>query len=77
MELTDNSIESYGFKRVNNSTFRKGALTVQNGYVHNGHSINERILTTKKAYKVCYKGKYVTMIQNTIDLNYVLANFNK
>ena len=75
MELTNEIIENYGFARINNSMFKKGNITLQNGWIHNGFNVYERILTQKKAYKVCHNGKYIMMIRDEKDLNYVLSNY--
>lgn len=71
MDLTNEIIEQHGFKRINNSMWRLGDITLQNGYSHEGNSIYERILSTKKAYKVSYLGKYVRMITNIEQLTEV------
>lgn len=62
MDLTNEIIERNGFNRINNSMWRLGYITLQNGYTDEGGSLYERILSTKKAYKVCIKGKYLQMI---------------
>ena len=64
MELTNEIIEQYGFKRVNNSTWRRGEITLQKGYTHECENIYERILNTKKAYRACVKGRFYKMIKN-------------
>ncbi len=62
MELTIEIIEKYGFKRINNSMYRKGNITLQNTRIHEGSSVLERIINTKKGYKICIRGKFVTNI---------------
>lgn len=64
MELTNEIVEQYGFKRINNSMWRLGDITLQNGWTHEGENIYERILNTKKAYRACIKGKFYRMIEN-------------
>ena len=66
MELTNEIIEQHGFKRINNSMWRNGVITLQNGYTHEGNNIYERILNPKKAYKACVKGTFYKMI-TTVD----------
>ena len=62
MDLTNEIIERNGFKRINNSMWRLGNITLQNGWTNEGGNIYERTLSTKKAYKVCIEGKYLQMI---------------
>jgi hypothetical protein len=62
MDLTNEILERNGFKRINNSMWRLGCITLQNGYTDNGGNLLERVFSTKKAYKVCVKGKYLQMI---------------
>jgi len=62
MELTNEIVEKYGFKRINNSTWRKGNWTLQNGHTHEGVTLYEKIMNTKKAYKLCIDGKFSQMI---------------
>ena len=64
MELTNEIVEKYGFKRINNSMWRLGEITLKNGWTHEGDNIYERILNTKKAYRACIKGKFYRMIKN-------------
>jgi len=64
MDLTNEIIEKHGFKRINNSMWRLGDITLQNGYTHEGGTLHERILSTKKAYKVSFLGEYFRMITN-------------
>ena len=64
MELTNEIIEQHGFKRINNSMFRQGELTLQNGYTH-----------TKKAYKACFKGKFIAMIEDEQRLKHVVRMY--
>ena len=75
MELTNEIIEQHGFKRVNNSTFRNGNVTLQNGYTHEGENIYERILNTKKAYRACVNGKFYRMIKNVKMLEKLISNY--
>lgn len=69
MTLTNEIVESKGFKRINNSMWRLGAFTLQNGYKNDGGILYNKILTTIKAYKVCWSGKYFMMISTIKELN--------
>lgn len=72
MELTNEFIEGKGFKKINNSMWRKDKMTLQNAYTHEGKTIEERILNTKKAFKACFKGKFICFIDSEQKLNQVL-----
>ena len=48
--------------------WRNGDITLQNGYTHKGSNIFEKILNTKKAYKVSWLGKYLKMITTEKEL---------
>jgi len=77
-ELTNDVIKEEGFKRVNNSMFRLGNITLQNGLVNDGGDVLDRILSTKRAYKVCVNGKFVEMIttqEQLIDIKQNVGNF--
>jgi|GEM_PF-7029615 len=69
MKLTNEIIELNGFKRLNNSMWRLGNITLQNGWTNEGGDIYNKILSTKKAYKVCVKGKYLQMITDEDQLH--------
>ncbi len=78
MELTNKLIEEIGYNRINKSMFRLGNITIQNGHTDNGGDIWERILSTKKAYKVCVNGKFAEMIttqEQLIDIEQSVGNF--
>lgn len=62
MELTNEIVEKHGFKRINNSMWRLGDITLQNGHTSQGKTFIEKILSIQKAYKVCYLGKFQLMI---------------
>ena len=72
MDLTNEIVEQNGFKRINNSMWRNGNITLQNGYTNEGGNIYERILSTKKAYKVCIDGKYLQMIYDDDQLHQLI-----
>jgi len=78
MELTNKLIEEIGYNRINKSMFRRGNITIQNGHTDNGGDIWERILSTKKAYKVCVNGKFKEMIttqKQLINIEQSVGNF--
>lgn len=76
MELTNKIIEEHGFSRVNNSMWRKGNVTIQNGWDTEGKTVYERLLSIKKAYKVCVSGKYLQMISTVTDLEEIVRWLN-
>ncbi len=67
MELTNDKIEELGFKRINNSMWRCGDVTLQNGWKSTG------MWTVTKAYKVCVNGKYNSMITDVLELAVIIA----
>lgn len=75
-KLTKQIIEREGFKRINNSMWRKGNLTLQNCYTHEGVTLYEKIINTNKAYKLCIKGRYLKTITKECEL-YKLINTYK
>ena len=72
MDLTNDIIESKGFKRINNSMWRMGDITLQNAYTHDGGTIYERILSIKRAYKVCVFGKHLCIAYTLKDINEII-----
>jgi hypothetical protein len=62
MELTDKLIEKKGFKRVNNSMWRNGQLTLQNAWIYSGDTLSERLLNAKRGYKVCFDSKFISLV---------------
>jgi hypothetical protein len=68
-ELTNEIVEKHGFKRINNSMWRLGEITLQNGYTNKGDNIVERIFNTKKAYRLCFEGKFRGMIETEDELS--------
>ena len=75
MTLTKNIIERHGFKRVNNSTWRRGCITLQNGYTDEGGDIFNRIFSSKKAYKCCVNGKFLQMITYEDQIHQLLERY--
>lgn len=65
---TNEIIEQHGFKKINNSMYRKGNITLQNTHVTFGKFIYERIMNYEKAYKVCLLGKYLRIIKYEVEL---------
>ena len=72
MELTNEIIEECGFSRVNNSMWRSGNITLQNGWNAEGKTVYERLLSIKKAYKVCVYGKYLQTITTVTELEEIV-----
>jgi hypothetical protein len=68
MELTNEILEDIGYNRINNSMWRLENITIQNGHISTGDTLVEKILSTKKAYKVCVDGKYLDMITTQNEL---------
>jgi hypothetical protein len=77
MILTNDIIESRGFKKINNSMWRLGNITLQNAWNHVGSNIYEKILNTCKAYKACYKGNFIDNITTIDELNELINNQEK
>ena len=72
MDLTSEIIKRNGFKRINNSMWKLDCITLQNAYTDQGGDILNKILTTKKAYKVCVNGKYLRMITYEYQIHQLL-----
>ena len=68
MELSNKIIEEIGYKRINNSMFKLGNITIQNGTISEGDSLMDRILSMKIAFKVCVNGKYHKMVTQLNEL---------
>ena len=54
--------------------WRRDDITLQNGYTHEGKTVHERILNTKKAYKVCVFGKYLCMAATVEDIDDIIEH---
>ena len=76
-KLTPEIILRRGFKKVNNSMYRYNDLTLQNTYTHYGNTFSEWLLSYKRAYKVCYAGKYLITIRYEYELELILFNFGQ
>lgn len=74
-KLTNEIIEQRGFERINNSMWRYNDVTLQNGHTHEGGDILQKILNTEKAYRFCYKGKFVRMIKSEGQLEKVITAY--
>ena len=77
MKITNEIIEDLGFKRINNSMWREGNVTLQNDYINDGGSLHNRIITSRKAYKVCINGKFKKMVSTTIELTSACSKNDK
>jgi hypothetical protein len=63
MEISTGFIETHGFKKVNNSTWRNDICTLQSKY----YSRSGNILDQKKAFRGCSNGKFKMMIETEDD----------
>ena len=54
--------------------WRMNDITLQNGYTHKGKTIYERMLNTKKAYKVCVFGKHLCMATTVKDIDEIIEH---
>lgn len=72
--LNSEIIEKYGFKRVNNSMFRKGNITLQHGYSNTGTDLYDIIINEIKGFNVCVNGSFKTFISNEKELKELLEN---
>lgn len=70
MKITNKIIEQHGFKRINNSMFRRGELTLQNICIHKCANVN-------KAYKACFKGRFVGTIEDEQRLNHLIRMYGE
>lgn len=77
MQLTNEIIEEQGFKRINNSMWRKGNITLQNWWSHEGETFIDRIFNTKKAYKSCVDGKITRIIHTRAELMLITTLYYK
>jgi hypothetical protein len=72
MTVNNEILEKHGFKKVNNSTWRKGNITLQSGYTHEDNDIYERILNTEKAFRCCIRGRFYRWIKKETTLIKIL-----
>lgn len=75
MGLTNELIESNGFKRINNSMFRRGRITLQNALIHEGETLLDVIANQKRGYKACYDGKFIGMVDSEQRLDHVIRMY--
>lgn len=72
MTITKNVLERNGFEKINNSMYKKGNITLQDGYTNRGGDFFNKIIIIEKAYKVRINGKYLQMIRYEDQLNQLL-----
>jgi len=77
MEITINFIEKYGFIRINNSMWRNGNCTLQSGHTSKGDDICSQILSSKKAFRACFDGKFAMMIESENDFYIFICAYSE
>lgn len=66
--LNSDILEKHGFKRINNSMFRKENITLQHGYYSSGTNLYDIIINEIKGFNVCINGSFKTFISNEKEL---------
>lgn len=66
--LNTEILKNYGFKRINNSMFRKENITLQHGYSSTGTDLYDIIINEIKGFNVCINGSFKTFISNEKEL---------
>jgi hypothetical protein len=64
IKITAEWLLKFGIKRINNSMFRFGAITFQATHIDDGGGLSERLLSTRKAFKICLAGKFICNIEH-------------
>jgi len=77
MELSNEIVESYGFKKVNLSMWRLGHITLQNAWLTKGKNVLEKFLNAKKGYKVCFKSAYVEIVTTPTELESIIDRYHR
>lgn len=72
MVPTPEKLKEYGFTKVNNSTWRRDNITLQNAHDNEGKTLWEKILNTKRCFKMCVNKKYFKTIRCEYDLRFAL-----
>ena len=75
MNLTSKIIEQKGFKKINNSMWRNGNITLQNAWIHSKGTLIDKIWNTKKGFKACYDGRFISMIEAEEDLDHIIRMY--
>jgi len=71
MKIIKEIIEQYNYKKINFSMWRKGDMTLQGTSTNDGGDLLNKILTSRSAYKACYKGKFLCIIETKLDLQFL------
>lgn len=61
-------LEKHGFRRINNSMFRKENITLQHGYSSSGTGLYDIIMNEIKGFNVCVNGSFKIFISNEKEL---------
>ncbi len=75
-KLTHQNIEAVGFRRVNNSMWRRNNITLQSGHTI-GRTLLERIFHWKEAYRVCIFGVYYNTVEHLEELEGIIEFFDE
>jgi len=57
--LNEEWLVKLGIKKINNSMFRIGALTFQGSQTDDGGDLHNKIMTSRKSWRICYQGKFL------------------
>lgn len=76
-QITPELLHEKGFKKVNNSMWRNGVVTLQNTYIVTGESIVDRLLSIKPGYKCCCEERFLMNISTEKELDYIIEEWNK
>lgn len=66
--LNSEILEKHGFRRINNSMFRKDNITLQYGYSSSGTDLYDIIMNEIKGFNVCVNVSFKTFISNEKEL---------
>ncbi|MFZ7121773.1 MAG: hypothetical protein ACOWWH_12605 [Eubacteriaceae bacterium] len=69
MKITPEIILKHGFKKINNSMYKKDNITLQNKYIHH------KSLIVAKVFKCCIDGLFYDNIEYENELEFILTHF--
>lgn len=75
--ITEELLIKFGCVKLNNSMFRFGKFTFQGTSTDDGGDLHNKIITSRKAIKVCFEGKYfrtIEYIHSLQNLYFALTN---
>jgi hypothetical protein len=75
--LTEEWLLKIGINKVNNSMFRIDNITFQSDHISEGKTIYDKILSSRKAYKVCVNGKYLCYVEFVHELQNLYLDIKK